>query len=106
MDSQTMNAPLNQIEPQTQQQPILEAVGLQKTYGRRRVVDDRERIKFEIGRIRAALDDDRCDAGPIINVGQWVVFDEIGVGATVNFGIPETPHRKTKPYMTGAAADT
>ena len=39
MDSQTMNAPLNQIEPQTQQQPILEAVGLQKTYGRRRVVD-------------------------------------------------------------------
>ena len=39
MDSQTMNAPLNQTEPQTQQQPILEAVGLQKTYGRRRVVD-------------------------------------------------------------------
>ena len=39
MDSQTMNAPLNQSEPQTQPQPILEAVGLQKTYGRRRVVD-------------------------------------------------------------------
>ena len=39
MDSQTMNAPLNQTEPQTQRQPILEAVGLQKTYGRRRVVD-------------------------------------------------------------------
>ena len=39
MDSQTMNAPLNQTEPQTQPQPILEAVGLQKTYGRRRVVD-------------------------------------------------------------------
>ncbi len=39
MDSQTMNAPLNQIELQTQVQPTLEAVGLQKTYGRRRVVD-------------------------------------------------------------------
>ena len=39
MDSQIMNAPLNQTEPPTQQQPILEAVGLQKTYGRRRVVD-------------------------------------------------------------------
>ncbi len=39
MDSQTMNAPLNQTELQTQVQPTLEAVGLQKTYGRRRVVD-------------------------------------------------------------------
>ena len=39
MDSQTMSAPLNQTEPPTQLQPILEAVGLQKTYGRRRVVD-------------------------------------------------------------------
>ena len=39
MDSQTMSAPQNQTEPQTQLQPILEAVGLQKTYGRRRVVD-------------------------------------------------------------------
>ncbi len=39
MDSPTMNAPLTQAEPQTQLQPVLEAVGLQKTYGRRRVVD-------------------------------------------------------------------
>ena len=39
MDSQIMSAPQNQTEPQTQLHPILEAVGLQKTYGRRRVVD-------------------------------------------------------------------
>ena len=39
MESQTMNAPLNGAAEDMQSQPILEAVGLQKTYGRRRVVD-------------------------------------------------------------------
>lgn len=39
MDSRTMNMPSSSAVNNTQSQPILEAVGLQKTYGRRRVVD-------------------------------------------------------------------
>lgn len=39
MDSRTINMPSSSALNNTQSQPILEAVGLQKTYGRRRVVD-------------------------------------------------------------------
>jgi len=46
MESQAINTTLDRAHGSVEQQPILEAVGLQKTYGRRRVVDG---VNLQVG---------------------------------------------------------
>ena len=46
MESQAINTTLDRARDSDEQQPILEAVGLQKTYGRRRVVDG---VNLQVG---------------------------------------------------------